>query len=182
VHVGFTLRQYWHVCSSRRWTVPLLPLLLIMGLAGCSHTKKVADSTKKAVDKVVDKVTFRPSPLDLNVGIDSAANGNSPVALDVVLIRDKNFWKTAPSMTAKDWFAQRDDLERRYRSKLQVHSWEWVPGQPIPPINFTVPRRFSGAMVFADYPTPGTHSAPIPLGGKVVISLQKDDFLMETKP
>lgn len=159
-----------------------MTLVLILGLAGCSHTKKVVDSAKKGVDKVVDKVTLRPSPLDLNVGIDPAANGNSPVALDVVLIKDKNFWKAAPAMTAKDWFAQRDDLERRYRTKLQVRSWEWVPGQPIPPINVKVPRRFSGAMVFADYPTPGTHSAPIPLGGKVVISLQANDFVMETKP
>jgi type VI secretion system protein len=182
VHVRSTLRHSRQVCPSRRWIVFCLTSALVVVLAACSHTKKVVDGTKKAVDKVVDKVTFRPSPLDLNVGIDSAANGNSPVALDVVLIKDKNFWKTAPSMTAKDWFAQRDDLERRYRNRLQVHSWEWVPGQPIPPINFTVPRRFSGAMVFADYPTPGTHSAPIPLGGKVVISLQKDDFLMETKP
>lgn len=177
-----TTRIRGHFRAGGLWNASLLLLVLTLTLAGCKKTKTVVDSTKKGVDKVVDKVTLRPSPLALNVGIDSAANGNSPVALDVVLIKDKNFWKAAPAMTAKDWFAQRDDLERRYRSKMQVHSWEWVPGQPISPINFKVPRRFSGAMVFANYPTPGTHSAPIPLGGKVVISLQPNDFIMETKP
>lgn len=169
-------------CANGLCNVWLWLMVLTLVLAGCKKTKTVVDSTKKAAGKVVDKVALRPSPLDLNVGIDPAANGNSPVALDVVLIKDKTFWKAAPAMTAKDWFAQRDDLERRYRKKMQVHSWEWVPGQPISPINFKVPRRFSGAMVFANYPTPGTHSAPIPLGGKVVISLQPNDFIMETKP
>jgi type VI secretion system protein len=169
-------------CAGSRWPVLLLAAVVLLALAGCSHTKKIVDSTKKAAGSVVDKVTLRPSPLDLNVGIDKKANGDSPVALDIVLIKDKNFWKTAPSMTAKDWFAQRDDLQRRYRTKLQVRSWEWVPGQPIAPIMVKVPRWFSGAMVFADYPSPGTHSAPVPLGGKVRISLQQDDFILETKP
>jgi type VI secretion system protein len=182
VHLRLTLLLSRRFRGGCYWAGPLFLLLLILGLAGCSKSKAVVDSTKKAADKVVQKVTLRPSPLDLKVGIDPAANGNSPVALDVVLIKDKNFWKTAPSMSAKDWFAQRGDLERRYRTKLEVRSWEWVPGQPIPPINVKVPRRFKGAMVFADYPSPGTHSAPIPLGGKVVISLQRDDFVMETKP
>jgi type VI secretion system protein len=182
VYVRLKVRQYRFGCAGHRRAVMLLAAVLLLTVAGCSRTKKVVDSTKKAAGSVVDKVTLRPSPLDLNVGIDKAANGNSPVALDVVLIKDKNFWKTAPAMAAKDWFAQRDDLQRRYRTKLQVHSWEWVPGQPIAPIVVKVPRWFSGAMVFADYPSPGTHSAPIPLGGKVRISLQKDDFIMETKP
>lgn len=125
---------------------------------------------------------MRPSPLDLNITIDPVANENSPVALDLVLIKDKNFWKTAPAMTAKDWFAQRSDLQRRYRKKLEVHSWEWVPGQAIAPIIIKVPRRFSGAMVFANYPSPGTHSAPVPLGSNVIIALQENDFFLESKP
>jgi type VI secretion system protein len=170
-------------CSSASGrTAFSLATVLLLASAGCGHAKKAVDSTKKVAGGVVDKVTLKPSPLNLNVGIDPAANGNSPVALDVVLIKDKNFWKAAPAMSAKDWFAQRSDLERRYRSKLQVQSWEWVPGQPIAPIVVKVPRWCSGAMVFADYPSPGSHSAPIPLGGKVTISLQPNDFLMETKP
>jgi type VI secretion system protein len=144
-------------------------LLTCAGISGCSKVKGIAN-----------RATLRPNPVDLNVNIDPTANKNSPVALDIVLIKDKNFWKAAPAMSAKDWFAQKRDLQRRYGKKLQVNSWEWVPGQPIAPITVKVPRWLSGAMVFANYPSPGTHSAPLPLGGKVSISLQTDDFTMET--
>lgn len=156
----------------------LLALSLSLAIAGCGPAKKASNVTKK----VVSKATLRPSPLDLNIVIDPVANENSPVALDLVLIKDKNLWKAAPAMTAKDWFAQRSDLQRRYRKKLEVHSWEWVPGQAIAPIIIKVPRRFSGAMVFANYPSPGTHSAPVPLGGNVIIALQENDFFLESKP
>ncbi|MGH9561471.1 MAG: hypothetical protein ACRD3S_08450, partial [Terracidiphilus sp.] len=128
---------------------------------------------------IVARLTLAPSPLGLQVSIDPTANNNSPVELDAVLIKDRGFWKTAPSMAAKDWFAQKGDLERRYQSKLIVSSWEWPPGQPIAPIVIRVPRWLKGAMVFASYPSPGTHSAPVPKGGKVSISLQQDDFTLE---
>ena len=158
-HVRWKYGAGWIAILLLAWTAEI----------GCSKVKKITN-----------RATLRPSPLDLSVGIDPAANKNSPVALDVVLIKDKNFWKTAPATSAKDWFAQKSDLQRRYGKKLQVSSWEWVPGQPIAPITVKIPRWLSGAMVFANYPTPGTHSAPLPLGGKVSISLQKDDFKMET--
>jgi type VI secretion system protein len=150
-------------------------LSLLMICAGCNACSGIKNKAKV----IANRVTLQPSPVDINVGIDANANKNSPVALDVVLIKDKNFWKTAPAMTAKDWFAQRTDLQRRYGKKLQVTSWEWVPGQPVAPISVKVPRWLSGAMVFANYPSPGTHSAPLPLGGKISISLQQNDFTME---
>ncbi|MGA3132383.1 MAG: hypothetical protein ABSD59_16370 [Terracidiphilus sp.] len=128
---------------------------------------------------IVSILTLAPSPLDLKVSIDPAANNNSPVELDVALINDKNFWKTAPSMTATDWFAQKKDLERRYQKKLTVSSWEWVPGQAVNPIVIRVPRWLNGAMVFASYPSPGAHSAPLAKGGKFAISLGQDDFTLE---
>jgi len=147
----------------------LLTFALMTMTAGCNHAKKIARI-----------VTLRPSELTLDVGIDPAANGNRPVAVDIAFIKDKNFWKAAPAMTAKDWFGQRSDLQRRYGKKLQVHSWEWVPGQPVAPITLTVPRGLSGAMIFAGYPSPGTHSAPVPLGGQIAISLLPDDFTMKS--
>ncbi|HEX3095207.1 MAG TPA: hypothetical protein VHW72_21380 [Candidatus Angelobacter sp.] len=146
--------------------------LALLGMTGCSKVKSTAKG-------VANRALLRPSPTGLKVGIDPDANRNSPVALDVVLIKDKNFWKAAPAMSAKDWFAQKNDLQRRYGKKMQVQSWEWVPGQPIGPITVKAPRGLSGAMVFANYPTPGTHSAPLPLGSKININLQKDDFTME---
>lgn len=183
-----------------RLVLVLLPCLV---LAGCAGAKKPAKSVSPAATppppalqspapapptpkkglfkRILSRLTLAPKPLHLKASIAPFANNNSPVELDVVLIRDKSFWKTAPSMSAKDWFAQKSDLERRYRNKLVVSSWEWVPGQPINPIAIRVPRRVNGAMVFASYPTPGTHSAPIPKGGSVSISLQENDFTLEVR-
>lgn len=161
---GYTLRGG----QSRLYLLLLMSSLMAM-TAGCNHAKKIARI-----------VTLRPSELMLNVGVDPAANKKQPVAVDVAFIRDKNFWKTAPTMAAKDWFGQKSDLQRRYGKKLQVHSWEWVPGQSVAPVTLKVPRGFSGAMIFANYPSPGTHSAPVPLGGQIKISLLQDDFTMKS--
>jgi type VI secretion system protein len=162
----------------RRVAMPLIAIALALAVSGCAKTSKLV---KSSASTVVNTITLKPGPMDLNVGIDAGANKNTPVAVDVVLIKDKGFWKSAPSMTAKDWFAQKSDLQRRYRSKLQVASWEWVPDQPIAPITVNVPRWLQGAMVFANYATPGTHSAPLPLGGKIKIALQQEDFTLVAK-
>lgn len=178
-----------------------LLVVLCFSLAGCAGTKKRPKIDSRAIapptaaskaaappaavpgtgilKAIVSRLMLAPRPLDVKASIAPNANNDSPVELDVVLIKDKALWKTAPSMTAKDWFAQKQDLERRYRNKLIVSFWEWVPGQPIEPIVIRVPRRLNGAMVFANYPTPGSHSAPIPKGGKVAIVLKEDDFTLE---
>jgi type VI secretion system protein len=167
-------RHVWiKSCAALTWSCVFLAAML-MWCSGCSKVKSTAKG-------VANRALLRPSPTGLDVGIDPDANSNSPVALDVVLIKDKNFWKAAPAMSAKDWFAQKDELTRRYGAKLQVSSWEWVPDQHIGPIQVKVPRRLSGAMVFANYPSPGTHSAPLPLGKKISIALQKDDFTMKAE-
>jgi len=185
---------------------PAVVLLLCLSLASCAGTKKPAKVDSQAtappapsapkpaapvaapqakipktgvLKTIVSLLTLAPSPLDLKVSIDPAANNNGPVELDVALINDKNLWKTAPSMTATDWFAQKNDLERRYQKKLTVSSWEWVPGQAVNPIVIRVPRWLNGAMVFASYPSPGARSAPLAKGGKFAISLGQDDFTLE---
>lgn len=155
--------------------VVVMGLLTMLNIACSSSLTKV----KSNAEKLARRITLTPEPVKLDVGIDSNANKNSPVAVDVVLIKDKNFWKTAPPMAAKDWFMQKSDLQRRYGNKLLVTSWEWIPAQPVPPITVKVPRGSYGAMIFASYPSPGSHSAPLPRGVKVAIRLQPDDFTME---
>lgn len=119
--------------------------------------------------------------LVLQVAISPAANQNSPVAVDLVLIKDKGFLKTAQGLTANDWFAKRAALQRQNPKATEVKSWEWVPGQTIAPISFVVPVDVQAAMVFADYLTPGPHSAVLPTKGKVSIMLDDQDFTVDGK-
>src|SRR5262245_61010473 len=120
--------------TGRKAALVFAALIMLAFASGCSLSKKAVDKTKAKAKALANRAILRPSPLDLDVGIDPEANKNSPVALDVVLIKDKGFWKAAPELSAKDWFARKSDLQRRYGKKLQVSSWEWVPGQAIAPI------------------------------------------------
>ena len=62
-------------------------------------------------------------------------NQNNPVAVDVLFVYDRDLLNTLLQMSASDWFAKREQLERDYpqRSGFAVWSWEWVPGQIVLP-------------------------------------------------
>ncbi len=108
-------------------------------MAGCKSVKGVKGAVGKAIP-------FRSSELSIKVEIASEANHNSPIALDVALIKDKDLMKSAMAMPAQDWFGKKSDLRRRFGKRLQVSSWEWVPGQIVTPIEIDIPRKFAGAM------------------------------------
>lgn len=119
--------------------------------------------------------------LSLHVAISSAANQNSPIAVDVLLIKDKSFLKTAQGLSAGDWFMKKLQLQRQFPRGMEVKSWEWVPGQSVAPITFVVPVDTQAAMLFANYASPGPHSALLPTSGKVSIFLDDEDFTVDNK-
>src|SRR5438034_771249 len=71
--------------------------------------------------------------LEVRVHISPAANGNNPVAVDLVLVSDKKLLKELMKMSAKDWFEQRHQVELDYPKEKDLYagSWEWVPGQAV---------------------------------------------------
>lgn len=119
--------------------------------------------------------------LSLQVAISPAANQNSPVAVDIVLIKDKGFFKTAQGMTASDWFSKKSALQRQNPKATEVKSWEWIPGQTVEPISFVVPVDVQATMMFANYASAGPHSAVLPTSGKVAIVLEDQDFTVDGK-
>lgn len=143
-------------------------------LIGCGVSKGVVHRATRAAHVSSGK-------LSLQVAISPAANQNSPVAVDVLLIRDKSFLKAAQGMSASDWFTKKLQLQRQNPKAVEVKSWEWVPGQVVKPIDFVVPVDTQGAVMFANYASAGPHSAPLPTSGKVVISLDDDDFTIASK-
>jgi len=130
---------------------------------------------------VVRKTTGLASgKLSLDVTISSAANGNSPVAVDVLFIKDKTLLKTIQGMTAGDWFSKKAQMKPRMPKAFDLKEWEWAPGQPIkdlPPV--TVGSDVKGVVMFAKYATPGPHIALIPSRGRVCVSLNERDFFID---
>jgi type VI secretion system protein len=107
------------------------------------------------------------------VDVSPQANGNNPVALDLVLVKDKKLYKELMKLSASDWFAKRGQYKLDYPKEtgLSAGSWEWVPGQAVQIEPLPVKTKFAGGLVFANYLSPGTHRAVINPGKPFVITL-----------
>jgi type VI secretion system protein len=125
--------------------------------------------------------------LTVKVNIANGANGNNPVALDLVSVNDKDLLKEISKLTAADWFQKRDQYLLDYSKPgvLAVRSGEWVPGQavpsmalPAPLLPIPVPMLSSKATVlaFANYFSPGPHRAKLQPEKVTTIQLGEDDL------
>lgn len=115
-------------------TVPLL--LVLLTLAACGP--KVA--TKRF------EVVSTPD-----------ANLESPVAVDLVLVRTDALVPAIAALSAREWFDSRDQLTRDHPGALVFHSWEFVPGQVVDVDRLPFDRSGVALLVFADYLSDGVH-------------------------
>src|SRR5882724_8582407 len=129
--------------------VTLLLSLIMMG--GCGVPRKAKNTVK----------TIKNGKLDVIIDIAPKANQNNPVALDMVMVYDKALLKQLQGMTAKDWFEKRDQVKLNYPgdSGLDSWSWEWVPGQVVRIDPIAVKAKTLGAVIYANYLSPGEHRA-----------------------
>jgi type VI secretion system protein len=129
--------------------------------------------------------------LTVKVSIVPGANGNSPVALDVVSVNDKDLVKELSKLTAADWFQKRDQYRLDYSKPgiLSVTSGEWVPGQAVPsvelPAPFPVPIPLLSSkatvLIFANYFTPGPHRAELQPKKVTIVQLGENDLKVLTE-
>lgn len=122
----------------------------------------------------------------VKVAIVPEANGNNPVAVDLVRVEDKDLAKEISKLTAADWFQKRDQYVRDYPKPgiLTVESSEWVPGQPVSPLKIPSPLSLPiplistspTTLIFANYFTPGPHRAKLEPHKIITIQLDVDDL------
>jgi len=132
--------------------------------------------------------TAKETKLGLRIHVSPEANGGNPVALDLLLVSDKNVLKELEKITATDWFANGGArrtqfiLDHPKQTELVVRQWEWVPGQVIAPDRLTVPAEIKAAVVFANYFNPGEHRAVLdPRAKDILIELGEDKFQVFTQ-
>lgn len=145
--------------------VLLTPLLF----AGCPKKPKVITSRLPGGPK--------DSRLGLRVHVSPRANGENPVALDVLLVSDKELLKQLQKMSASDWFAKREQIILDYpkEEQLVVTRLEVVPGQVIEPTLLVIKSEIRAGVVFANYFNPGEHRAVLdPRAKDVQINLEED--------
>lgn len=98
------------------------------------------------------------------------ANDFSPVAVDVVLVRDQKLVEELLKLSAAEWFEKREQYLRDYPVTLSAHSWEVVPGQTL---SQPLPREPAAwaAIVYANYGKGGPHRLRVGTPGELKIRL-----------
>jgi len=105
-----------------------------------------------------------------------AANDNSPVTVELLMVHDEKLLETLMGIPAAKWFAERDQIRNDFPLKLETASWELVPGQRVNLGELPFRKRGKALLVFASYPTPGDHRARLGPLESVRIDLREKDF------
>lgn len=138
-----------------------LTLGLALSLAGCTALGKLTDSVMSAGAELVGRGKPHPTAppwKSVTIAADADANLNSPVALDLVFVRDPALVDTLNATPAAKWFATRQDLQRAFPDGLAVVSVEVVPGQSLRLSDAAQIRQPALAILaFGAYPPPGEH-------------------------
>ncbi len=109
-------------------------------MAGCAYF-----GSRVSVDGVTLDVALR-------------ANDDSPIAVDFIAVNDNDLLAKLSGLTAKQWFATRDQYQRDFRQYIYVWGLELVPGQLIESSTFPLDGKPSvGLVAFANYQSPGAH-------------------------
>jgi len=140
-------------------------LLTVILFSSCAVPKHLARETRRI-----------GGHFSMQVSIADNANLNQPIAVDLVLVKDKDLLKQFSQLPATAWFDKRDQLMRDHAAKVELVSWEWVPGEVVPEVELKINPSIDGAVIFARYSTPGDHRAVLSSFGPSQLSLDKEDF------
>lgn len=132
----------------RRWRAVALLLAGCVGLGACSLAKK----TRRMFG---GSVVFE-------VAVDPVLNENFPLAVDLVVVYDRDLLKELEKLDAATWFEkEREQYLRSFEDRLELHSWEWVPDRPVPTQTVSHRRGARAGVVFAHYFADGDHRATV---------------------
>jgi type VI secretion system protein len=106
------------------------------------------------------------------------ANDDSPVATDLILVRDPTLTEALLKFSAGDWFRQKVQYLRDHPNSLSVFSWELVPGQTV---SQQLPETDPAwaAIIYANFSTPGAHRVRVSQPGAVKVKLGEDEVSYE---
>lgn len=148
----------------RRWprAARWLALALGAGVAGCSTPSWLCVSP--------------PGPTRATLIAEPGANGGSAVAVDLLFINDPLAAKQIAGLSAADYFAQREQLQRDFSSGIATRSWGLAPGQIVRNTPLDAPCNRAATLLFARYLSPGAHRQALKTGGAIVVDLGPQDF------
>jgi type VI secretion system protein len=142
----------------------LVPLLL---LCGCSANPR----------------SFFGGEIELEIYTDAQLNQDSPVAVELIVVRDEKLLEKLLELKAQQWFEQREQFQRDHPGTKSFSSWYWelVPGQPLLTQKLEFDSGARAVVVFANYFSEGQHRVRAEAHQNLVIRLGKDDVTLEPK-
>jgi type VI secretion system protein len=149
----------------------LFAAISLLFSGGCA-SKKVA-----AAGGVIGLKVARQFTLQVNVA--DNANQNNAVPVDFVMVFDKKLVPEILKLPARDWFERRLQLQRDFPGKINVVSWEWVPGQHTGDISMDIGPGLEAGFFFARYLNNGDHRAVVDVRSPVVLNLGTEDFSVQ---
>ena len=117
------------------------------------------------------------------VEVNPRANLDTAVAMDLIIVYDEALVDSLFKMSALSYFEQKKQIIRDSPGQMDIWSWEVVPGQEVTPMSINMSQSTSyGAVVFANYLTPGDHRVRIGTEWTVKIVLGAKDFSVIPNP
>lgn len=136
------------------------PAALCLWLSGCA---------------VPQALCYRPEAVrSVDLHATSDANGDRPVAVDLVFAGDEAAAAALAGLTAREYFARRDQLLADHPQSIRVNSWELVPGQHVANATTAASCGIAATYLFADYATVGAHRLRLTQTGAVGVVLGAD--------
>jgi type VI secretion system protein len=170
----------------KRWPVYLAIASGLINLSGCAMIGSMANVVASSTANLF---TGSPGPafLDWKAMTLVAApdvNQNSPLAIDLVFVRDAAALEKILTLPAAKWFASKDEILKTYPNAFTIKSWELVPQQVLQLSEDALGSpRVNGMVLFADYITPGDHRALLPMGSAAfLVDLDARSFSVKSKP
>jgi type VI secretion system protein len=116
--------------------------------------------------------------------VDPGANQNNPIAVELVVVYDKDLLQELLKLNARQWFQKREQVKKDHPDDEDFISWywEWVPGQEVLPKEISFGTGARGALVFADYVTGQDNRVRFDPHQDVRIHLQEEGFTVEPMP
>ncbi len=163
----------------------LLTLGCAAALSGCSTVHDVAALIASQTADALSATPSDPTYLDwkgLLLVTDPDANDNTPIAFDIVFVRNRQALDRLRKLDAHAWFRARAEQQATYPGAMVVRSFELVPGQTLRLSESELDApRVVGVLLYADYPDPGAHRITLPRSAPgAIVRFGLRDFTVTT--
>ena len=113
----------------------------------------------------------------VNFNVHQGVNDNSPLRLDLVIIKNEGLLQSLKGLTADQYFNERTQLQRDHPGQMQLYTWEILPGHKLKPMKINIEKVSSaGVIIFARYRAPGAHRHLLGNDREITINLEQHDF------